>query len=239
MDDTSFDRSAAEPRSIHRTATWFVRLFGLSLTLLAASAGAQLPGIPVLQNAWATPGVMIAVDGGGTSSRGTIAAAASWAPVARFQMSAGAGFQTGRAVGSSAAYGARVAVPLVPASSAVGISVFVGIGGASSHRNEATFPEADSVTNSTVVPAGASVGWRHLGGIGRGFSLYVAPAIVFYSGGTAPDNLFRLALGGDVGLSDVWGVTGGVDLGQSRPRGVGGPGGPQFGLGVSRAIATR
>jgi hypothetical protein len=237
--NSSFDRRAAEPKTIRQTAIWFARLTMCCLSALLANAGAQLPGIPVLQNAWATPGVMIAADGGGTSSRGTIAAAASWAPVARFQLSAGAGFQTGRAVGSSPAYGVRIAIPLVPASSAVGVSMFAGIGGASSHRNEAILPELDSVTSSTVVPAGVSIGWRHLGGVGRGFSLYAAPAMVFYSGGTAPANLFRLSLGGDVGLSDVWGITGGVDLGQSRPRGVGGPGGPQFGLGVSRVVATR
>jgi hypothetical protein len=85
---------------------------------------------------------------------------------------------------------------------------------------------------------GVAIGWRH-SGFARGFSLYAAPAVVFYTGGSAPDNLFRLSLGLDAGLSDSWGITGGLDLGQSRPRAVGGPGGPQFGLGISRAIATR
>jgi hypothetical protein len=120
-----------------------VRSLALILTIYAASADAQLPGIPVLQNAWATPGIMIAVDGGGGGSRGAIAAAASWAPVERFQLSAGAGFQGGRSVGSSAAYGVRVAVPLARPSRSMGLAVFAGIGGAASHRNESIIAALD------------------------------------------------------------------------------------------------
>jgi hypothetical protein len=216
-----------------------VRTFALCLTVLATSAAAQLPGVPVLQNAWATPGVMIAANGGGTSSRSTVAAAASWAPTARFQLSAGAGYQTGRSVGSSIAYGARVAIPFVPSTSPIGFALFAGVGGTASHRNQAIVPAFDSVTNSAEIPVGAALGWCQRGGSGRGFSLFAAPALVFYTGGSAPDNLFRLALGADVGLTDSWGISAGLDVGQSRPRAVGGPGGPQFGVGVSRAMAIR
>jgi hypothetical protein len=215
------------------------RIPALLVAILAASADGQLPGIPVLQNAWATPGIMIAFNGGGGDSRGAVAGAASWAPVQHFQLSGGVGFQGGRSVGSSAAYGTRVAVPLASATSPMGLAMFAGIGGASSHRNESIAAAFDSVTNSTEVPVGVSIGWRHYGGFARGFSLFLAPTLVFYSGGTAPGNLFRLGLGLDISLTDSWGITGGLDLGQTRPRAVGGPGPPQFGVGVSRAIATR
>ena len=239
MYDTSFDLGMAGLSAIDRGLLWFVRILAIVVAIRAASADAQLPGVPVLQNAWATPGLMIAVDAGGSDSRGVLAAAASWAPMSRIQLSGGGGYQFGHLVGSSAAYGVRVAVPLVAPSRAMGVAVFAGIGGASSHRNESIIATLDSVTSSTEIPVGVAVGWRHSGGFGRGFSLFATLAQVFYSGGTAPDNLFRLSLGGDIGLTDSWGITGGVDLGQSRPRAVGGPGGPQFGLGVSHAIATR
>jgi hypothetical protein len=206
---------------------------------LAVSADAQLPGLPVLQNAWATPGVMIAVDGGGSGSRGVIAAAGSWAPASRIQLSGGGGYQSGHSVGSSAAYGFRVAVPLVAPSSSLGLAVFAGVGGASSHRNESIVAAFDSVTSSIEIPVGLALGWRHNGGFASGFSTFVAPVLVFYTGGSAPDNLFRVTLGVDIGVTDSWGITGGLDVGQSRPSAVGGPGGPQFGLGVSHAITTR
>lgn len=148
------------------------------------------------------------------------------------------GFQSGGVVGSSAAYGVRVAVPFAPAKSQFGAAFFAGIGGTASHRNPSLLSEFDSVTNSSEIPVGASFAWRHLGAT-RGYSVYVAPALVYYSGGTSPDNLVRVSFGVDVGLTDSWGVSGGVDAGRSRPRAVGGPGGPQFAIGVSRVLMRR
>src|SRR5437588_8614124 len=92
----------------------------------AISAGAQLPGAPVLQNAWASPGVVGALDFGGGADGSVVAAAAGWTPGSgRFQVSGGLGSRTLTGHGSSFAYGARVAVPIFGGgASAFGVAAF-------------------------------------------------------------------------------------------------------------------
>ena len=77
------------------------------------------------------------------------------------------------------------------------------------------------------------IGWRRAVGSGHGFSVYATPAFVYQFGGTETAGLFRLGIGLDLGVTQAFGVTGGVDFGSTRPRGFGGPTGAQFGLGLS------
>jgi hypothetical protein len=210
---------------------------------------AQLPGAPVLQNAWATPGVVGAVDIASGSAGSVYAAAASWAPgAARFQLSAGAGFETRTGADSRWVYGGRVAVPLLGATSSFGIGLFAGIGGGPVSRpvQTRTFPAAplldaptDSVASTTEFPVGAAIGWRHAVGATHGLSLYATPSYVFFSGGTKTGGLVRTAIGGDLGITRSIGATLGVEFGQSRSRAVGGPSAALYGLGLSYAFGRR
>jgi hypothetical protein len=221
-----------------QVATSIVMIFAMMLS--PSRIGSQLPGTPVLQNAWATPGAMAAINLGGGAGRSVGAVAGSWSGRSiPFVASAGGGYQSGVAVGRSLAYGVRAAVPLVGASRRFGAAAFIGIGGARSNRNEDTLTTVDSVTNSTEVAAGITVGWRHAGGVGRGFSAYITPVLVACRGGTSPATLLRIAVGAEVAFRDRWGVTVGVDAGQNRQRGVGGPAGTRFGVGISHKIAMR
>jgi hypothetical protein len=201
-------------------------------------AGAQIPGAPVLQNAWATPGIVGAVDIAGGSDGTVYAAAASWAPGSgRFQLSGGGGFRTMTDAGSGGVYGARVAIPLGGASSTFGFGAFAGIGGGSAGKPKITF--ADSTASTTEIPVGAAVGWRHAIGANHGLSVYATPSYVFFTGGTKTDGLVRVALGADVGITKAIGATLGVEFGGTRPRGFGGPSGSLFGLGLSYALGRR
>src|SRR5690349_24366200 len=84
----------------------------LVLTSLVA-AGAQMPGAPVLQNAWATPGIVGALNIAGGSNGQAYAAAASWAPgTGRFQLSGGFGSHRVTGGGSRGVDGARLAMPV-------------------------------------------------------------------------------------------------------------------------------
>src|SRR3954463_2255952 len=78
-----------------RSLLWAARLIGLlALCGVATSADAQIPGAPVLQNAWASPGIVGAVNFAGSSGQSVVAAAAGWSPGSgRFQVSGGAGYQ--------------------------------------------------------------------------------------------------------------------------------------------------
>src|SRR4051812_43182098 len=108
--DTSFDDTRS--RRIDRTVLWALRIAGLVATIAAASADAQMPGAPVLQNAWGTPGIVGALNVTGGSDGSTYAAAGSWSPGSgRFQFSGGLGVQQRAGNGSGGAYGVRVAMP--------------------------------------------------------------------------------------------------------------------------------
>jgi hypothetical protein len=194
------------------------------------SAVGQLPGAPLLQNAWASPGIVAAANYGGSSDGSVFAGAVAWSPAsAQFQISGGAGVRSLTNAGSNFAYGLRVAVPVFGLDRPIGVAVFAGIGGGSSQNG--AFPDSSASTGQ--VPVGASIGWRRAVGSGRGFSVYATPAFVYQFGGSETAGLFRLGIGLDFGITQVFGVTGGVDFGSTRPRGFGGPSGTQFGLGLS------
>jgi hypothetical protein len=138
--------------------------------------------------------------------------------------------------GSKSVYGVRLALPFGGASSAIGFGAFAGVGATSS--GTATSP--DSVASTTVIPLGVAIGWRHALGPTRGFSLYATPSYVFLTGGAdSSGGLVRTAIGIDVGLAKAFGITAGVELGQSRTRTQGGPTGTLYGLGISYAVGRR
>jgi hypothetical protein len=97
----------------------------------------------------------------------------------------------------------------------------------------------DSTTNSTVIPIGASVGWRYGIGGSRGMSLYASPAFVYYGGGTTSGGLMRVAFGVDAGVAQNIGITGGLEVGGTRPSAIGGPSGTVYGLGASYSFGRR
>lgn len=215
---------------------------------IAASAGAQMPGAPVLQNAWATPGIVVAANYGGSSDGSVFAGAAGWAPGGgRFQVSGGIGYQSQTGASGRTVYGARVAVPFLGgASSTFGFAGFAGVGGGPSKTTSSvvTLPSGivvagDSTSFTTEIPLGVAVGWRHAIGSNHGLSLYATPAYVLYSGGSKNGGLFRAALGADFGITSSLGATAGVDFGGKRARGFGGPTASQFGAGISYALGRR
>ena len=214
---------------------------------LATVAGAQMPGVPVLQNAWATPGFVAAANFGGGSDGSVYALAGGWTPgSARFQFSGGVGARSITGAGTKTVYGLRAAMPFGGASSSFGFAALAGVGGGQAvTRNAAgvvvkgdTLHPGDSVTSTTQIPVGAAIGYRKAIG-SRGISAYATPTYTFFNGGTSTGGVFRVAIGADFGITNAIGVTGGVEFGGTRPKSVGGPSGTTWGLGVSYALGRR
>jgi hypothetical protein len=189
-------------------------LMGGALTI-AASAAAQVPATPVLQNAFANPGLAVAANFGSGSGQSFYGAAAALGlGSGKLQLSGAAG--AARSNGATrGAYGVRLAASVWSSSGgALGVGAFAGVGGAP--RTQA----AAVVTNPAVmtVPAGITLGYRHALGTSRGMSAYVSP---FYrwmrtdSGTVASSGSMRVSLGLDFGFSQSFGATFGVELGQS------------------------
>ncbi len=205
----------------------------LGAILFAASGAlAQMPGVPVLQNAFANPGLTIAINYGSGDDLRAYAGAVAWAPTStRFQVTGGFGAINPDPGDRATAWGARAAVPVTQSLAAgkLGIGVFAGVGGASQ----------DDVS-LLHVPAGASVAWRMRLGDRRGVSIYAAP---FYSWTrTALEDesnstgLFRASFGLDITVVSSLGLTVGYELGQTADEGEPGPTGGVFGVGVSYAL---
>lgn len=202
-------------------------------TLLASAAAAQMPGAPVLQNAWASPGLVGAVNyGGGDGS--VYAAAVSWASAtARFQLSGGVGARSlSGGGGSKSVYGVRAAIPLGGATSAIGFGVFAGVGGGQAATG-------DTVSSNTQIPIGAAIGWRRALGATHGFSVYATPSYLYLTGGTKSGGVARAGVGVDLGITKSLGATVGAEFGATRAKGLGGPTGTLYGIGVSYAFGRR
>jgi hypothetical protein len=221
-----------------------VHLFfsGALIGLLAMSAEAQMPGLPVLQNAWANPGFTAGLNVGGGDDAVAAAVAAACAPGAgRFQLSAGIG--TRRPEGGDAAptFGARVSVPVFSfANGRLGVAAFAGAGGA---RDRLVDDPDRRTVNTFHVPVGLGVGYRRPFGAIRGMSAYLVP---FYShwrtefdGATSSGGGVRVAAGADIGITRRIGVTAGVEGGQRRGTDEVGPGAVLFAGGVSYAFGRR
>jgi hypothetical protein len=215
--------------------------FALILTGVSrAGVGAQLPGLPVLQNAFASPGFAAAVNGGGGSGTSAFAAAAGWAPgSARFQVSLGAGWLRAGG-GNGGAFGARVAAPVFSMMNGnLGVAAFGGIGGGQGARQV-----SGQRTGYGSAPLGAAVGYRRALGATRARSLDAAPFVGFFRndfGDSAKSaSLFRVSVGGDFALTRALGLTAGLEAGQSRsgadrP----GPSGVVWGAGLSYVFGRR
>lgn len=176
---------------------------------LPAAAAAQMPGLPVLQNAFANPGITVAVNAGYSEDAIGYGAAGAWAPSsARFVLSAGAGAVSPDEGETAAAAGARVSVPVMTfLEEALGVAVFAGAGGAT--RDE--WRQID-------VPVGLGIGWRRAFGVSRGISVHAAPMVRWSrnsvdGGSSSSATLFRMAAGVDVTLGASFGVTLGVESG--------------------------
>ena len=247
MYDASFDHSR------DRRLLWTVRAIAtIAIAAIASSAEAQIPGAPVLQNAWATPGIVGALNYSGSSGENVIAAAAGWSPgSARFQVSGGVGYQTQTDFSGRAVYGARVAMPFGGKSSSFGFGAFAGVGGGPARKTKVprliggdvfagdSITVTDTLAWTTQIPLGAAIGYRRTIGSNHGISIYATPAWVIYSGGAKTDGLFRAAIGADIGITRAIGATIGVDFGGTRAKELGGPSSAQYGIGVSYALGKR
>jgi|SRR5689334_1499291 len=235
MYDASFDGKELGGIS-SRAWLWAIRLAAIAALTLAASSAAQIPGTPTLQNAWAAPGGVFAFNLGGGPPGQTYAAALSYAPSsAKVLFAGGYGWRNGSGTTQSGVYGLRLAFPftLGLATGNFGFAAFAGVGGGPEETVR------DTLSSTTQVPIGLSIGWRRFFGGSQGLSIYASPNYVFYSGGTANTNLMRVGIGSDIAISPALGVTLGVDLGGTRPAALGGPSGVLYGVGVSYAFKRR
>jgi hypothetical protein len=227
-----------QQRAIGRNLGWTVTFALVQLGWGAALHG-QLPGLPVLQNAFVGPGLAAAVNGGGGSDGSAYAAALGWSPrSARFQLSVGAGAHVSEGE-TGGAFGVRAGVPVFSRmNGALGIAAFAGLGGAQGPRVQG------ARVGLGYAPIGAVVAYRRAIGATRGFSVYGAPFFGYfrndYGDSTVSKGLFRVSLGGDFALTRAIGLTAGLELGgtgegDGRP----GPSGAVWGAGVSYAFGRR
>src|SRR5437867_9392165 len=137
-----------------------------------AMAGGQVPGSPVLQNAFNNQGLAVAANVAGGSGQSFLGAAAAWGPGSgRLQLSGAAGASRANNA-TRGAYGGRLAASVWTSSGgALGIGAFAGLGGAPRTRS------AGVVTNPAlmILPVGVTVGYRRSMGASRGLSAYASP----------------------------------------------------------------
>jgi hypothetical protein len=196
-----------------------MKMFGrvlMSLTAIAASAAAQVPAAPVLQNAFANPGLAVAANFGSGAGQSFYGAAAAWGlGSGKLQVSGAAGAARSNGV-TRGAYGGRLAASLWSSSGGtLGVAAFGGLGGAPRTQTSGV------MTNPAVmtVPAGLSFGYRRPLGSSRGMSAYASP---FYrwmrtdSGTVASTGSARVSLGLDFAFSPSFGATFGAELGQNK-----------------------
>jgi hypothetical protein len=220
-----------------RSARTVFRIIAPAIVAISGAvpfAQAQLPGAPVLQNAWATPGMVVALDiaGGSAGSGSTYAGAIGWTPGnGRFQFSGGAGMQSATGTSSRGVFGARVAMPITQMMAGnLGIAGFVGIGGGAGGTK-------DSTRVTSVIPVGVALGYRRaIGGAGRGFSIFADPDYQFQSASKTKKGFFRVGVGVDAGITSRFGITLGLESGGTAAKGLVGPHGTTYGIGVSMKL---
>lgn len=205
----------------------------LAFAPLSHPCSAQMPGQPVIQNAFSNPGITVGVNVGRSSNDANgFAGAAAWAPSnGGFQLSIGGGVVRPNDGESVFAWGARamLPIPLLKLGDRFGIAAFTGAGGAS-----------DQGVSQLNVPAGVAVGYRRAIGSSRGVSAYAAP---FYSwsrtdSGDASEagGKFRVSFGADITVVRKIGLTIGYETGAEARAGEAGPSGDIFGVGLSYAF---
>ena len=192
-----------------------------SMLALSGALGAQVPGSPVLQNAFLNPGLGFAGNLAGGSGQSYYGVAAGWGLVGgRLQLSGAAGAQRANEA-TRGAYGARGAFNVwTSRGGSIGATAFAGVGGAPRTRS------GNFVTNAAVatVPAGASVAYRRALGAKRGISAYASP---FYQwtrlddGDVTTGGTFRVSFGVDFSVTSSIGITAGGELGGNSSQGSG------------------
>lgn len=205
---------------------------GVSAALFGGINGAeaQVPGLPVLQNAFSNQGLAFAGNFGSGSGQSYYGGAAAWGlgSTGGFLVSGAAGAQ--RVNGATrGAYGGRLSVRVWESTGGFGAAGFAGVGGALRTRTGSV------LTNPavTMIPVGASLGYRRALGSTRGLSAYVSP---FYrwvrsdSDVVSNSGSIRVSGGVDVSLTPSIGVTLGAE-GGGTSGGSGGSG--AFGVGLT------
>lgn len=185
------------------------------LLAVAAPATAQIPGAPVLQNAFANPGLAVAANFGSGGQQSLFAVAAGWGLGAgRLLLSGAAGAQRINET-TRGAYGARASATVwTSAGGSLGVGAFAGIGGAPRTRAEGVMTNPAMMT----IPAGVTAAYRRPLGTTRGISAYVSPMYRWVrvdtdDAGAASDGNVRVALGLDFSLNPTLGLTAGAELG--------------------------
>ena len=200
----------------------------IALSLTAAGARAQMPGLPVLQNAFANPGITVGVNYARAEKLDGLGAAVAWAPgSARFVLSVGAGTATPDTGDGATSYGGRVAVPVMTLmGGSMGLGAFAGLGGMTQN-------------SLSLVVAGLSAGYRRAMGA-MGVSAHIAPswqrASASLAGETSSGSVIRYSGGVDVSFGGRYGATVGFETGGSAGADEPGPRGTVFGLGFSYAL---
>ena len=191
-------------------------------------AAAQVPGSPVLQNAFSNPGLAVAANFGSGGGQSLFALAAAYGlGTGRLQISGAAGAQRANDA-TRGAYGARAAMTVwTSAGGGLGVGAFGGIGGAPRTRQD------NVMTNPAlmVIPVGLTAGYRRPFGASRGFSVYASPLYrwtrVNGDAGSASDGAFRGSVGLDVSVTPSLGATVGSEFGSSSS------GASNFGVAIS------
>jgi hypothetical protein len=201
-----------------------------------------MPGVPVLQNAFANPGFAAAANFGSGGGASTFGGAAAFAAASgRIQFSGGLGLFTPKNGNGRFAYGARAFAPLVGGMGGkIGFGVFAGVGGAAGgHSTAAATADTANSSSVTLVPVGASAAYRMAIGTSHGFSIYASPIFTWYNKGgtgTGTGNVVRVSVGADVGVTSSIGVTLGTEFGGNADDRTLGPRGTLFGAGLSFAF---
>jgi hypothetical protein len=188
--------------------------------------GAQMPGAPILQNAFANRGVTVAGNYASADGASLLALALAYSPGAgRFQFSGGTGRLSSDEGDDITVWGARVAVPVLSfAAGRGGVAPFGGIGGGST--------EAGSVLH---VPLGVGAGWRMALGTTRALSFYATGTYLWVRTKVGDESerngLVRVAGAADVTVIRNLALTVGFEGGQNADPDQleGGPSGTIFG----------
>jgi hypothetical protein len=206
-----------------------------SAVALPGAVGAQMLGVPVLQNGFTNPGITLAVNYGSAEKVRGYGAAAAWAPATgRFQVSGGIGGYDADEGKSLTTYGGRFAMPLTrfTGTGNLGVAPFAGIGAASR--------EGVSIMH---IPVGVAAGYRRGLGATRAISVYGSSFYGFTrtTNDAASDEsdskgLLRFSVGLDVTVIPALGLTLGYELGANAGDGEPGPRSSIFGIGLSYAL---
>lgn len=190
-----------------------------------------MPGLPVLQNGFGSPGLAVAANYGEGRRAFAYGAAISYGlSNGRAQATVGVGGFDPKEGASSVAYGIRgQGILLQRAGGSFGVAAFGGVGGSN----------ADDVNILSLV-AGLGFGYRWAPA-DRAFSLYGTPVYrrdrnELSDGSSITGDLFRIAVGADFAVLARLGVTIGYELGQEASLGEPGPTGGVFGVGVSYSL---